>query len=288
MTLFRRAREHKICQALKIFRASNVEPILFKGWAAARYYPPERTRLLGDVDLAVRGKDFALAQALIKSKELNALLIDLHREFRHLDTVPWDDIFSNSELVQTESGSIRVPRAEDHLRLLCVHWLNDGGANRDRLWDIYYLITNRPDSFDWSRCLDVVSPRRRRWIICTIGLTHKYLGLNISDLPFRDEVKQIPEWVIRCVEREWKRGGHIQPLLGSFGSLRLFFDQVSRRLPPNPLRAVIEGEGDLDRRFRFDYQVRVLLRRAIPFFENTGDFFARRLREGWIKTPDQD
>lgn len=270
--------EHKIKQAYTIFRENGIEPLIFKGWAAGRYYPTDRPRSMGDIDLAVDSKSYEMALGLLQRDDVRRLNIDLHNEFRHLDTVAWNDVVSNSELIKIGDSAIRVPRAEDHLRLICVHWLTDGGANHDRLWDVYYLVANGPANFDWTRCLDIVSSRRRRWIICTIGLAHRYLGLDMSKLPFRDEAARIPSWVIRCVEYEWERGGNIEPVLASTYDRHVLLDQLRRRFPPNPLRSVIEAEGSIDRRVTYDYQLRVLLRRSIPFLKDAGVYLTRRFR----------
>lgn len=280
-TLQRGVQEHKIRSAFEIFRQNGVEPIIFKGWAIDKYYPTESPRTMGDVDLAVESSNYSTALKLLKRSDVCRLDIDLHKEFRHLDTVSWGDIFSNSELVEIGGAAIRVPRAEDHLRLICVHWLTDGGAHRDKLWDVYYLVSNRPATFDWSRCLDVVASHRRRWIVCTIGLAHRYLGLDISELPFRDEAKRIPAWVSKCVEKEWARGGSMQPVLSSLRDRDFFLDQLKRRFPPNPLRSVIEAEGSIDRKIRFDYQLRVLGRRSLPFIKNVGDYLKGRFKGNW-------
>ena len=280
-SLQRGIHEHRVKKAFAIFRESGIEPIVFKGWAAANYYPPDRPRSMGDIDLAVASESYGKAVELLQREDVRRLNIDLHNEFRHLDTVPWKDIFSCSELIEIDGIAIRTPRAEDHLRLICVHWLTDGGSNQDRLWDTYYLIANRPANFDWSRCLDVVAAHRRRWITCTIGLAHRYLGLDIGDLPFTDEAASIPNWVAKCVEKEWKRGGNIEPVLTSTYDWAVFLDQLKRRIPPNPIRAVIEAEGSMDRSFTLDYQMRVLGRRSLPFLKDVGEHLRRRLKNDW-------
>jgi hypothetical protein len=274
--------EHTIGRALDVFRENKIEPIVFKGWAAARYYPASRPRRMSDVDLAVSAADYASATRLIKSDELRTINIDLHREFRHLDTLSWNDLFTESRIVEAGNARIRVLRPEDHLRVLCTHWLTDGGGRLDRLWDIYYLIDNEKRTFDWDRCLNVVPEHRRRWVVCTIGLTHKYLGMPIDDLPIANEAREIPEWVGKCVEKEWAiHSSPIQPVLVSLYDRRILFDQLRRRLPPNPLRAMVESEGDIDSPIQFGNQLRVLGRRAMPFARDACEYLFRRITDAW-------
>lgn len=280
-SLQRKIQEHKIRKAFEIFRENGIEPLVFKGWASARYYPSDRPRSMGDIDLAVDSTSYSTALRLVKREDVRRLHIDLHNEFRHLDTVPWNDVVANSELIEIDGCTIRVPRPEDHLRLICVHWLTDGGAHHDKLWDVYYLVSNRSAKFDWSRCLGVVAPHRRRWIVCAIALAHRYLDLDVTGLPFRDELERIPDWISKCVEKEWRRGGNIEPILTSFYDLEVLLDQFKRRFPPNPLRSVIEAEGNIDRRIRFDYQLRVLGRRSLPFVRDVSDYLKRRFKDSW-------
>ena len=79
------------------------------------------------------------------------------RNCAELDTVPWDNLFASSIVVDLDGSKIRVLSSEDSLRLLCVHWLIDGGGYKDKLWDIYYAVENRSADFDWDRCLNIVS-----------------------------------------------------------------------------------------------------------------------------------
>lgn len=270
LTLNKRVQESYIAVAIDMFRQQGVEPILIKGWAAARNYPIDRHRNLGDIDLTVSPSDYDRARGLAQKPEL---LIDLHCGLRHLDSLDWDDLFERSRLVDLNGTAVRILCDEDHLRVLCTHWLVDGGQYRDKLWDIYYAVDRRHADFDWSRCLDRVEPHRRRWVICVIGLAHRYLGLGIDDLQFADEARDLPRWLTKCVEREWHRSGRLEPVLSSTRDVTLFLNQVRRRLPPNPIRCTIEENGDLYGGWRWWYQLKVLTRRSIQFVRDLVDYF---------------
>lgn len=253
--LQKKTQEIRAIQAFTLFREHGIEPILIKGLSAARFYPESKTRLSVDMDLAVSANDFERAYDISRSDAALGLAIDLHRELRHLDTVEWEDLFENSQLLQTDSGSIRVLRPEDHLRVLCVHWLTDGGSNKERLWDIYYLVQNRPPEFDWDRLLNSVSERRRRWIICTIGLAHRFLGLDLNDTPIKQEALDLPDWLIKTVEKEWASEIKHWPLEACLSDPKLFLQQMRKRMRPNPIWATVQMEGSFDAKTRFLYQV---------------------------------
>jgi hypothetical protein len=111
-------------------------------------------------------------------------------------------------------------------------------------------------------------------VICTIGLAHKYLDLEIDDLPLAREARAIPRWVSRCVEREWARS-RLEPVLTSVHDRELLWEQMRRRMPPNPIRATIEANGDLYGPMRWWYQFLVIARRLGPFLRDT--LFAVRI-----------
>ncbi|MFN2500517.1 MAG: nucleotidyltransferase family protein [Pyrinomonadaceae bacterium] len=259
-----KAREHRAVQAFALFRENGIEPILIKGVAAARFYPQSKTRFSIDIDLAVSAIDFPRAQALATSAAADRLAIDLHRELRHLDTVDWQNLFENSHLLDLDKGKIRVLRPEDHLRVLCVHWLTDGGSNKEKLWDIYHIVANRPADFDWGRFLNVVPPRRRRWLVCAIGLAHKFLGLDLHGTPIHAEARELPHWLVQTVEREWAAEVKTWPLEASLHDRKLLATQVKKRLRPNPIWATIQMEGSFDARTRVFYQLGSVLKRIVP------------------------
>jgi hypothetical protein len=252
--LYHKVKERFIEKAWVRLEKAGLEPILIKGWAAARFYPKPFLRPFIDIDLLIAPEQFERAKRLFENTKQD-FSIDFHKGARHLDTVSFENLFANSRIVRCGETAIRVLRPEDHLRVLCVHWLNDGGAYREKLWDVYYAVANRSTDFDWERCLGTVSAKRRCWIVCTIGLAHKYLGLEIEDTPFADEAKEIPVWVIKTVESEWASETNLLPLISVINDRDMFFKQVRKRLPPNPIQATVEMEGDFDNKPRFIYQI---------------------------------
>jgi len=267
-----------IGSAFRVFRSVDIEPILIKGWAAARNYPSTHRRRPGDIDLAVDPNDFLKAQGLLKTPAVGKLFIDLHEGLRLLDTIPWQETFAKSVLVDVMGERVRVLSPEDHLRVIAPHWLIDGGRFKDKLWDIYYAVANRPADFDWERCLSVVDRNRRGWVTCAIAIAHKYLDLPINDLPIAEEASSVPSWISRCIEKEWARRDLLEPVLVAAQHKDRLFVQIGRRLPPNPVRATIEADGDLYGRRRWLYQIQVLQRRAVPFLRDSVKFARMKLR----------
>lgn len=258
--------EYCIVEVFELLRKSGIEPILLKGWAINQFYPGNRPRTFSDIDLAVSANDYRKTEELILGFEKH-VSIDLHNEFRHLDILPWGELFARSQLKKLDNAEIRILSPEDHLRVLCTHWLNDGGEYRERLWDIYYAIENRPKNFDWCVCLDSVSKTRKQWVMVTIFAAHKYLGLDISNLPFASEIKTLPKWMERCLEREWESTIRLLPMQTVLNDPKKVWQQIRKRFPPNPIQATIENEGDFDDSSRFVYQIRSILKRTIPSVE---------------------
>lgn len=261
--LRKRLAEKVIVRAFRAFRDHGIEPVLIKGWAASRNYPETKPRFFGDTDLAVCAADYERARSLVETEsDLNG--VDLHRELRHLDSVNWDHLLSRSELVSLDGVDIRILSAEDHLRVMCVHWLTNGGEDRERLWDIVYAVRYRPVHFDWSKCLDVVNATRRSWIVATIGVAHKYLDLELDGIPFADEARSLPTWLTACIEKEWEKALELRPLESQLRYPSSLFKQIMKRIPPNPIHATIDCEGDFSDRSRLGYQLRNMFRRLVP------------------------
>lgn len=262
-------------QAASVFsalRSVSVEPILIKGWAVACYYP-FYSRQYSDIDICVAPEDYEKALEVIKEANLP---VDLHCGLRHLDSLDWEELFSNSVLIDTEKGTIRVLSEEDHLRILCIHWLTDGGVNRERLKDVYYLIRGRRRDFDWKKVFDVVERKRREWVEVVIGIADIYFDLQseLAASPVEDARKKVPSWMIKFLEKQWKNCERIIPLHLCLHDYKLFLRQLSLRFPPNPINAMIEVNGSLT-----DSRVRVLLYQTGSFFKRFFGFLRRLLHK---------
>lgn len=264
LAVYSRKLEAEIAGCFDRFRDRGLEPVLIKGWAAARNYPPNVPRRYTDVDLAFSANQFEEARRIVRSDAHFPYNVDLHRELKHLDSVPWADIFERSQVLDLNGCQVRVPSDEDHLRIMATHWLNDGGERKEKLLDIYYAVANRPPEFDWDVCLNAVGANRRAWVIIAIGAAHRYLGLEISDLPFRSEAALIPGWIAAKLEREWKSETRLRPLAMVSGEPRQLVAQLLKRFPPNPIQATIEMDGDLRGRRRLLYQLGSIKRRLVP------------------------
>lgn len=262
--LFRKKIEYEIVESFRFLRQLGIEPILIKGWAAGRLYPEAEPRNFHDIDLAVSSDQYTAARKALRTETGSKLPVDLHNEFRRLDTRSWNDIFDDSEIVPLNGSEVRIPSPEDHLRIMCVHWLNDGGVDKERLSDIYYAVKNRGAEFDWYKCLDPVSKVRRRWIVCGIGIAYRYHGLEIDDLPFADEAKRLPDWLIRKIEREWADATPLQSLHTCLKDPKMFFKQLRKRFPPNAVQATVEMDGSFDSPTRLHYQLGSIFKRTLP------------------------
>jgi hypothetical protein len=265
-----KVRERQIEQLWEILALGGFRALLIKGWAAAQFYPEPHSREFVDIDLVLPPEDFDEIQELF-SQHTVTVPLDLHCGARHLDKLSFEELYENSVSVKCGNTIIKVPAPEDHLRILAVHWLNDGGASREKLWDIYYLFANRGENFQWERLLYSVGEMRRRWIECAVGLAHKYLGLEIEGTPVEKGAKNLPKWLISAVEKEWASEVKLLPMHYFLNDKAGLWKQIKKRVPPNPIQATIETEGDFDKNPRIWYQVRDIFKRTRPSLDRITD-----------------
>lgn len=244
--------EKRIADVWKILQTEKIEAILIKGWTAAQNYPQPYSRDIGDIDVAVNPEQY---QAILSLHKELIGAVDFHEGLRKLDLLEWKVLYAKSRLVNCGETVIRILGSEDNLRVLIVHWLADGGYNKQKLRDIYYAVENRPTDFDWEYFLNGNGKTRRKWLICAIGLAHKYLGLNLDETPIAEEAKNVPRWISKTVEKEWNDSVKFSYLQTNLSSGKQFFEQLRKRIPPNPIQATVNMEGEFDNRTRIFYQI---------------------------------
>jgi len=225
------------------FEESGISPVLIKGLAAAINYPKPFQRIFSDIDLAVGPDSFDRAAQVISNNKFN---VDLHKGLRHLDVLNWENLYENSRLTDVFGITIRILRPEDHLRVLCTHWLTDGGADRTRLWDIYFALKNNSATFSWDRFFNPVDDKRKEWLAVVLSAVSYYLGLELQDIRNPMPLSPPPVWIRTEIEKEWTSDIRLTPLQNTGWNHRELLPQLGKRFPPNVLQAIVETGSRID------------------------------------------
>lgn len=195
--------ERDLKRLLSVLHKARVAAILVKGWAIARLYPEDGLRPYGDFDLCVHPELFPQAKALLRKEPGFDLLVDLHAGFAKLDNRSWDELNERSQLAKLDDLNLRVLSPEDHLRVLCFHFLREGAWRPLWLCDVAVAVESRPASFDWDLFLGGNS-KRRAWFACTIALAHRLLDASLDGVPKAIADKYLPSWFVPAVLNAWE------------------------------------------------------------------------------------
>ena len=273
-------REHTIKQVLTILSARGVEPILVKGWAAARLYPEPGLRPYGDIDLVVRPEQYSSAVAATKDAG-GEYYVDVHDGVGHLDDHSFDDLFERSGVARLDDVDVRVLSPEDHLRVLCKHLLHHNAFRPLWLCDIAAAVEGRASDFDWDRCLG--RNRRADWVACAIGLAHKLLGADVAGTPVARRAERLASWLIANVFKQWETPysmsqapvTHRAPMAKYLRDPRGLLKDLRRRWP-NSIEATVYVGGPFNELPRWPFQVGECIGRTAKFIAR----LPRTLRAG--------
>jgi Uncharacterised nucleotidyltransferase len=252
--------EERLAVAVSRLRAVSVEPLLAKGWAIARLYPRPGLRPYGDLDLYVRPSEYAAARAAVDS--LPGIAVDLHRGLPDLDERDHDAVLARAVRETAGRVEVRVLCPEDHLRLLCRHFLRHGASRPVWLCDVALLVETRGPGFDWDRVL-AGSRRRRDAVLAALGLAGALLGADLIGTPAVSA--GLPAWLVPTVLRQWGAGfGHRDPL-ATYLSRPAAFCAELRRHWPNAIEASAALDAPFDGRSRLPFQLAHLIVRGTRF-----------------------
>jgi hypothetical protein len=258
-------REARIVEVFEALRAAGVEPILGKGWAAARLYPGAGRRPCGDIDLYVRARDHARAAAALRGEA--GELVDLHRGHAELDDWPEEELFGRSRLLRSGAGSVRVFGSEDHLRLLALHALRHGLLRSLWLCDVAAALESAGEDFDWSRFR---GGRRRRaeWAMVALDAAHAILGASRAGSAHAPHPAELRRWLAPVVLREWGTLRTLQGARKPVADLLRHPSVLARALVlrwPNPVEATIGVGASFGGTPRWALQIGESVRRTIRF-----------------------
>jgi hypothetical protein len=260
--------EREVERVFARLAAAGVDALLIKGWAAARLYPEPGLRPSGDVDVCVRPTQLALAR---RALEGSRAWVDLHAGFGEDERRDFDELYERAEAHELGGAAVRVPCAEDHLRLLCLHLLRHGAWRPLWLCDVAAGLEGRPGAFDWARFVGS-DPRRARWVACALGLARELLGARVEDTPLAREAARLPRWLLPNVLRQWESpfpatkgtARHRAPMASYLrrpsGALR---DLINRW--PNPVEATVRTGGPFNELPRLPFQLGHGLSRTARF-----------------------
>lgn len=265
--------ERNIQNALTLLRSAGVEPILVKGWAVARLYPDTGLRPYGDFDLCVEPKKYQAAARALEQQPNEPHQVDLHRGFKTLDHRSWEELYSRSSLVALGAVEVRVLCPEDHLRVLCFHFLREGAWRPLWLCDIAVALETRSTDFDWDLFTDK-NERRRKWFACAIALANLLLGASLDGIPEMLRAKHTPTWFLPTVLREWELRSmphrHTAPMGAAWRApaQALKLKSLSYHWP-NPIEATIGVSGPFNEMPRLPFQLGNCAVRTIEFLWRT-------------------
>jgi hypothetical protein len=256
-------RERAVEAAVACLRAREIDPILIKGWAAARLYPEPGARPYGDVDLCVRPEVFNEARAALRERA-DRFPVDLHAGYGKPFIGKIDALYARSERVRLGETEVRVLGPEDHLRLLCLHFLRHGAWRPLWLCDVAAAVENRPDGFAWETCLG--RGLHRHWVLRTLGLAHALLEMDLTGVPGGEDLRNLPAWLPEAVTDRWGDAARLrrperfpQVLRRDYGRPGRIF-RAARQRWPGPVEASITCGAPLNGVPRFPFQLAAFVR----------------------------
>jgi hypothetical protein len=194
--------------------------------------------------------------------------VDLQRDLDRFSLTPLEDVFARAERVPVGKANVLCPAPEDHLRLICLHFLEHGGWRPIWLCDVGAMLETIGPDFDWDLCLG--SDRLvRQQVLTVVALARALLDARLDAVPERYQLERLPRWLEHAIMKQWSR-----PSSAYFP--RPLFSRVLTRWPhtiaseiaarwPDPIRATFELGRELDDRPRWPYQAELFARSMSSF-----------------------
>ncbi|MEO9132386.1 MAG: nucleotidyltransferase family protein, partial [Sphingomonas sp.] len=250
----------------------GVTALIFKGWAASKFYAEPWLRPYGDLDILVLPAEYQAATAALQVHAIarmsdsacgefyiecggstKAYAVDLHAALPLAYASDLDDLFARATRAATPNAALLVPSPEDHLRIVIIHLLKHGAWRPLWLCDVAAMVEAASPDFDWDSCL-TSDHRIADWIVAVVALASRLLECRINHLPVLIQNFEVPKWIELCVLKEWEA-----PYAARFRVRRLAAvrDPAAwlRARWPNPIMASFEQGGKVGDGPKLAYQL---------------------------------
>jgi hypothetical protein len=273
----------KIKTVIAHLNAAGIDSVLMKGWAIAHLYPEPGLRHYSDLDLCVAPEHERAARTALRSLGPLERYVDLHRGLGRHEKLPWSEIIGRAETVDLEGVPIKILGPEDHLRLLCLHWLRHDAWNPIGLVDIAVALTARPQDFDWQTALGS-NKKHADWTACAVGLAHQLLGIEVARTPVAERARRLPLWLLTAVLKQWEtcvNANYRDMALAEVGPFLRSPGRLTKELSTRwhyPIRATMELRGSFNEWPRAPYQIAAVLLRTPELPRQIAMLIARSIR----------
>lgn len=262
--------ELQIKEVVELLRANGVESVVVKGWAIARLYVEPGLRPYGDIDLCVDPSQYQFAKKLVDHFATTDVRVDLHQGFSKFGDQSWSELYARTRTLEIDGVPVRTLAAEDHLRLLCFHFLREGAWRPLWLCDIAVATETRPADFDWDLCLE--SDESRDYVGCTVMLAKDLLDANLDGVPPAVFAKRMPSWLRPAVLDEWRVRSmyqrHRSPLTSVWRRPITTLRNI-RSHWPGAIEATINLNAAFDEKARWPLQIGSCFRRTQDFLQRS-------------------
>jgi hypothetical protein len=243
-------------------QAAGVEPLLGKGWVAAQAYAERGLRPSGDIDFYVCPEQFKAAQTALGHRPPRP--VDLHAGCPDLPDRTIGQLYSRSRSLAIGQIQVRVFGLEDHLRLLCLHFLRHGAWRPLWLCDVAAALELGVADFDWDYFFSG-NKKSSDGAGCVIGLARQLLEADVGRAPRQVLARSLPSWLVPAVLRQWGSAYHrytdARQILAYLHRPEGFWRALRQRWP-NPIEATVSLGGPFNAWPRFPFQVGDCLLRA--------------------------
>jgi hypothetical protein len=257
--------EDDIVRAISCLREAGVEPILAKGWAIARLYALPGLRPSGDIDLHVPPNQYEQALRALPSNLATAgVNVDLQARVPDLRDRRWSELYARSRVEPLGPAAVRVLCPEDHLRLICRHFLRHGAWRSVWLCDVGAFVEGLPPDFDWNLCLGGEGAAGIVWVL---ALARSLLGAKLDGAPPAVQQTEPAPWFAAAVARRWETDTAPSFKLTTIDAFRRpdWFLRALRERWPDPVTATAELGGPWNGLPRLPVQAAAFGRRIVAW-----------------------